>query len=212
MLPLGMACRAPVPATSVVAANKVSATVPCSSLPRSWSSMITVSHRRRRRRSLNHGGVLRLSGIRRPGSSKLCLIVRASLPEKEEPADTSKQVEEFFTLLKVKWESMENKTNLAIYGGGGLVFLWLSSSIVGAINTVPLNTLTKQIGTLQLMRLFGATCLGPKLPKAMELIGLGYTGWFAYRYLLFKSNRKELVSEIEELKSKITGSTDDITN
>jgi hypothetical protein len=46
----------------------------------------------------------------------------------------------------------------------------------------------------------------------MELIGLGYTGWFAYRYLLFKSNRKELVSEIEELKSKITGSTDDITN
>jgi hypothetical protein len=33
---------------------------------------------------------------------------------------------------------VENKTNLAIYGGGGLVFLWLSSSIVGAINTVPL--------------------------------------------------------------------------
>ncbi|KAH8966731.1 hypothetical protein BDL97_03G041900 [Sphagnum fallax] len=183
-----MACRAPVPATSVAAANKVSATVPCSSSPRSWSSMITVSNRRRRRRSLNYGGVLRLSGRRRPGSSKLCLIVRASLPEKEEPADTSKQLEESFTLLKVKWESVENKTNLAIYGGGGLVFLWLSSSIVGAINTVPL------------------------LPKVMELIGLGYTGWFAYRYLLFKSNRKELVSEIEELKSKITGSTDDITN
>ncbi|CAK9221103.1 unnamed protein product [Sphagnum jensenii] len=182
-----MACRAPVPATSVAAANKVSATVPCSSSPRSWSSMITVSNRRRRR-SLNHGGVLRLSGRRRPGSSKLCLIVRASLPEKEEPADTLKQLEESFTLLKVKWESVENKTNLAIYGGGGLVFLWLSSSIVGAINTVPL------------------------LPKVMELIGLGYTGWFAYRYLLFKSNRKELVSEIEELKSKITGSTDDITN
>jgi hypothetical protein len=33
---------------------------------------------------------------------------------------------------------VENKTNLAIYGGGGLLFLWLSSSIVGAINTVPL--------------------------------------------------------------------------
>ncbi|CAK9219819.1 unnamed protein product [Sphagnum troendelagicum] len=182
-----MACRAPVPATSVAAANEVSATVPCSSSPRSWSSMINISNRRRRR-SLNHSGVLRLSGRRRPGSSKLCLIVRASLPEKEEPADTWKQLEESFTLLKVKWESVENKTNLAIYGGGGLVFLWLSSSIVGAINTVPL------------------------LPKVMELIGLGYTGWFAYRYLLFKSNRKELVSEIEELKSKITGSTDDITD
>ncbi len=69
MLPLGMACRAPVPATSVAAANKVSTTVPCSSSPRSWASMITVLHRRRRRRSLNHGGVLRLSGRRRAGSS-----------------------------------------------------------------------------------------------------------------------------------------------
>jgi hypothetical protein len=25
-----------------------------------------------------------------------------------------------------------------------------------------------------------------QLPKLMELIGLGYTGWFVYRYLLFK--------------------------
>jgi hypothetical protein len=25
-----------------------------------------------------------------------------------------------------------------------------------------------------------------QLPKFMELIGLGYTGWFVYRYLLFK--------------------------
>jgi hypothetical protein len=25
-----------------------------------------------------------------------------------------------------------------------------------------------------------------QLPKIMELVGLGYTGWFVYRYLLFK--------------------------
>jgi hypothetical protein len=25
-----------------------------------------------------------------------------------------------------------------------------------------------------------------QLPKLMELVGLGYTGWFVYRYLLFK--------------------------
>ncbi|RRT61116.1 hypothetical protein BHE74_00009320 [Ensete ventricosum] len=28
--------------------------------------------------------------------------------------------------------------------------------------------------------------LKEKLPKIMELVGLGYTGWFVYRYLLFK--------------------------
>ncbi|MCD7460453.1 Protein CURVATURE THYLAKOID 1A, chloroplastic [Datura stramonium] len=66
------------------------------------------------------------------------------------------------------------------------------------------------------------------LPKIMELVGLGYTGWFVYRYLLFKgkifdvlatriifyvlnsstkqeSNRKELAEDIEQLKKKIAG-------
>jgi hypothetical protein len=27
-----------------------------------------------------------------------------------------------------------------------------------------------------------------QLPKLLELVGLGYTGWFVYRYLLFKVN------------------------
>ena len=33
---------------------------------------------------------------------------------------------------------MENKSSVAIYGGGAIVVLWLSSTIVGAINSVPL--------------------------------------------------------------------------
>jgi len=44
-----------------------------------------------------------------------------------------------------------------------------------------------------------------QLPKIMELVGLGYTGWFVYRYLLFKESRKDLASDIETLKKKITG-------
>jgi hypothetical protein len=72
---------------------------------------------------------------------------------------------------------------LLVYAGGALVALWLSSTIVGAINSVPL------------------------LPKIMELVGLTYTGWFVYRYLLFKSSRKELVEDIEDLKRKVTGAS-----
>lgn len=30
-----------------------------------------------------------------------------------------------------------------------------------------------------------------QLPKLMELVGLGYTGWFVYRYLLFKVGNLE---------------------
>ncbi|EFJ15053.1 hypothetical protein SELMODRAFT_49217, partial [Selaginella moellendorffii] len=83
--------------------------------------------------------------------------------------------------LSLQWESVENKSTVLVYGGGALVTLWFSATIVGAINSVPL------------------------LPKVMELVGLGYTGWFVYRYLLFKSSRKELLEDVEELKKKITG-------
>ena len=44
----------------------------------------------------------------------------------------------------------------------------------------------------------------PLVPKLLELVGLGYTAWFVYRYLLFKSSREELLADIEELKKKIT--------
>ena len=40
--------------------------------------------------------------------------------------------------LFMQWDAVENKTSVAIYGGGALVFLWLSSTIVGAVNAVPL--------------------------------------------------------------------------
>ncbi|RYR23980.1 hypothetical protein Ahy_B02g057472 [Arachis hypogaea] len=79
------------------------------------------------------------------------------------------------------WDAVENKSTVLLYGGGAIVAVWLSSILVGAINSVPL------------------------LPKIMELVGLGYTGWFVYRYLLFKSSRKELAEDIDGLKKKITG-------
>ncbi|KAG0534275.1 hypothetical protein BDA96_04G266000 [Sorghum bicolor] len=90
--------------------------------------------------------------------------------------------DELIADLKAKWDAVENKSTVLTYAGGAVVALWLTSVIVGAINSVPL------------------------LPKIMELVGLGYTGWFVYRYLLFKESRKELADDIESLKKKIAGS------
>lgn len=75
---------------------------------------------------------------------------------------------------------MEDKPSAILYAGGAVVLLWLASTVVGAVNAIPL------------------------LPKLLELVGLGYTAWFVYRYLLFKSSREELLADIEELKKKIT--------
>ncbi|KAJ6686482.1 MEMBRANE PHOSPHOPROTEIN 14 KDA CHLOROPLAST putative-RELATED [Salix purpurea] len=104
------------------------------------------------------------------------LQIRASSSE-----ESSADANEIFTDLKKKWDAVENKSTVILYGGGAIVFVWLSSVVTGAINSVPL------------------------LPKIMELVGLGYTGWFVYRYLLFKSSRKELATDIEALKKKIAG-------
>lgn len=45
----------------------------------------------------------------------------------------------------------------------------------------------------------------PLLAPTFELVGLGYTAWFVYRYLLTKSSRQELVQEFESLKSQVVG-------
>lgn len=95
--------------------------------------------------------------------------------------EPSIDAQEIYSDLKEKWDRVENKSTVLLYGGGAIVAVWLSSILVSAINAVPL------------------------LPKLMELVGLGYTGWFVYRYLLFKSSRKELAKDIEGLKKKIAG-------
>ncbi len=43
------------------------------------------------------------------------------------------------------------------------------------------------------------------LAPMFELVGLGYTGWFVYRYMLTKSSRQELIQEFESLKSQVVG-------
>ncbi|CAI9785962.1 unnamed protein product [Fraxinus pennsylvanica] len=118
-----------------------------------------------------------LSELRR---SSLLQIKASSSDETSTPVDAN----ELFTDLKEKWDAVQNKSTVLLYGGGAIVAVWLASTVVGAINSVPL------------------------LPKIMELIGLGYTGWFVYRYLLFKSSRKELATDIEAIKKKIAGTAE----
>lgn len=37
-----------------------------------------------------------------------------------------------------QWDGLEDKSSVLIYGGGAIVAVWLSSIVVGAINSVPL--------------------------------------------------------------------------
>lgn len=64
---------------------------------------------------------------------------------------------------------------------GAIVSVKLVLAILGAVNEIPL------------------------LAPTFELIGLSYTGWFLYRYLLKASNRQELLEDINSLKDQVLG-------
>jgi hypothetical protein len=48
----------------------------------------------------------------------------------------------------------------------------------------------------------------PLLAPAFELIGMGYTAWFVYRYLWKAQNRRELSNEISNFKDQVFGQND----
>lgn len=45
----------------------------------------------------------------------------------------------------------------------------------------------------------------PLLSPLFEVVGIGYTGWFIYRYLLKVETRQELAQELAALKGQVLG-------
>lgn len=64
---------------------------------------------------------------------------------------------------------------------GAIVSVKLVLAVLGAVNDIPL------------------------LSQSFELIGLGYSFWFVYRYLLRASNRQELSEDFSALKEQVLG-------
>jgi hypothetical protein len=48
----------------------------------------------------------------------------------------------------------------------------------------------------------------PLFAPTFELVGLGFTGWFVVRYLLYADTRQELFAEYRQIKDRIAGDKD----
>eukprot|EP00798_Chlamydomonas_sp_ICE-L_P009948 gene9948-7819_t len=116
--------------------------------------------------------------VKRTAVAQTKFVVRAEAEAETSSIDTEKMIKD----AQEKFDAIENKPQVALYGVGGVFALFLTSQLLGAINHVPL------------------------VPKMFELIGLGYSSWFTYRYLLFKSGRQELLQDVEALQAKISSS------
>jgi hypothetical protein len=100
---------------------------------------------------------------------------------KETVDDSQAALEDVLKNVQEAWEKTDDKVAIAGLGVAGLVALWAASGLVNAVDKLPL------------------------IPDFFEIVGILFSGWFVYRYLLFKPDREELFKKIDDIKSKITG-------
>ena len=70
------------------------------------------------------------------------------------------------------------------YVGGGFIGLTILNAVTTAINAIPL------------------------VPDLLELVGLAYTAWFVWRYLLYEDSRAELLEEIDDFLGRAKSKSD----
>lgn len=79
------------------------------------------------------------------------------------------------------WDKSEDRIALVGLGFASIVALWASTNLVTAIDKVPI------------------------IPNVLELVGILFSTWFVYRYLLLKPDREELFQIIKKYVSDIIG-------
>ncbi|XP_044495597.1 protein CURVATURE THYLAKOID 1C, chloroplastic [Mangifera indica] len=108
--------------------------------------------------------------------SRVSVIVKAT----GESPDSSSSLTIVKSVQNV-WDNSEDRLGLIGLGFAAIVGLWASVNLVTAIDKLPL------------------------LPNILELIGIFFSTWFVYRYLLFKPDREELSQIVNKSISNILG-------
>merc|ERR1711887_357614 len=93
--------------------------------------------------------------------------------------DIKSTAEDLLTTAAEKWEETEDKPTVVTLAFAALITLIVTSSLLGALDKVPF------------------------LGGILELVGIGYTAYFAYNNLLFTPDRENLSKKVDEIKDKI---------
>ncbi|KAL2893414.1 Protein CURVATURE THYLAKOID 1B chloroplastic [Bienertia sinuspersici] len=93
------------------------------------------------------------------------------------PATDSLDTSEFLKTIQQAWDKVEDKYAVSSLAVAGAVAIWGSAGM--AIDRLPL------------------------FPGIFEVVGIGYTGWFAYRNVIFKPDREALLQKIKNIYKEI---------
>lgn len=99
----------------------------------------------------------------------------------EAPAET--ETLEIVKKVQEAWDKVDDKYAVTSLAVAGVVALWGSTGLISAIDRLPL------------------------IPGVLELVGIGYTGWFAYKNLVFKPDREALLQKIKDTYKDVTGTS-----
>ncbi|CAH8340974.1 unnamed protein product [Eruca vesicaria subsp. sativa] len=112
------------------------------------------------------------------------VLTRATEFEAPVTADAeSTELPEIVKTAQEAWEKVEDKYAIGSLAFAALVALWGSTGLISAIDRLPL------------------------FPGVFELVGIGYTGWFAYKNLIFKPDREVLFQKVKDTYRDILGSS-----
>ncbi|KAL1200287.1 Protein CURVATURE THYLAKOID 1B [Cardamine amara subsp. amara] len=115
-------------------------------------------------------------------------VVTRATTDVEAPATTTTEVDstelpEIVKTAQAAWEKVDDKYAIGSLAFAGVVALWGSAGLISAIDKLPL------------------------VPGVLELVGIGYTGWFAYQNLVFKPDREVLFQKVKDTYKDILGSS-----
>ncbi|XP_072958417.1 protein CURVATURE THYLAKOID 1B, chloroplastic-like [Typha angustifolia] len=106
-----------------------------------------------------------------------------SMATGETPSEVQTELPEIVKTVQDAWDKLEDKYAVTSLAFAGFVALWSTSGMISAIDRLPV------------------------VPGVLELVGIGYTGWFAYRNIIYKPEREALIAKVKGIYNDIIGSS-----
>ncbi|XP_048548939.1 protein CURVATURE THYLAKOID 1B, chloroplastic-like [Triticum urartu] len=106
-------------------------------------------------------------------------VVSMAAGEPAAPLADNAELTEFFNGLKQEWDRVEDKYAVPTLAVAATLGMWSAGGVVSAIDRLPV------------------------VPGLMEVVGIGYSGWFAYKNLLFKPDRKAFFAKVRNIYEDI---------